>query len=62
MGEFNVHESLVCCAIIIKVEGHDTIVIVAMIQHKAFFGSVQRVHTNLIIPRICIHEAQRVVA
>lgn len=33
-----------------------------MIQYEGYFGSVQWVHLNLIIPEVCVHEAQCVVA
>lgn len=37
VGEHIIHDSLVCGAKNLEVEGHDIIVVVVMIQHEGFF-------------------------
>lgn len=47
---------------IFKFEGHAILVVVSMIQHEGCHGSTQRVHLNLVIPRVCICEIQHAIA
>lgn len=56
MGEYNIHEPLVGGSSVLKAKVCDIVLVVAMIKHKVCFGSVQGVHTNLVIPGVCIHE------
>lgn len=62
MGEHNIHDSLVGGVSVLKLETRDIVVVVSMIQHRGCFANVQWVHMNLVIPWVCIHEAQHVVA
>lgn len=57
VGKDNIHEALVGCVNILNIEKHDIIVVVAMIRHEVCFGCVQRIHLNLVISLIRIHEA-----
>lgn len=41
MGEYYIHESLVCVANVFEAERHDIEVVVATIQHECGFGYIQ---------------------
>lgn len=61
MGEHDVHESMVGGINVLKVEGHDIVILVVVIPDEDFFGGVHGIRLSLFISRVCIHQAQHVV-
>jgi len=58
-GENLVHQPLVSGANILEAKGHDLITVAGELDHKGSLVLVSRVHTNLVVPRERIQEAQQ---
>jgi hypothetical protein len=57
-GERCVHASLKGGACVSETEGHAFVVVILIIGHEGCLWGVQRVHLELILSRIGVHEAQ----
>ena len=57
IGEHLVDEVLVGCSRILKTEGYDFVAIQAPVCHERGMNLVRLVHLDLVLSRVCIHEA-----
>lgn len=61
MGEHGVHESIVSETSVLEAEVQDVlvvvvVVVVSMIFHECHLGSIQRIHSNLVVLAVGVHE------
>ena len=62
LREHFVHESLVRCACVLQAEGHHLVTEEALAGYERCFLLIGFMHSDLVVPRENIHEAQQLVS
>lgn len=61
VGEYDIHQSMIGGTNILEVEEHQTIIGISLVQHECCLGRIEGIHYYLVVPRIGIYKAQRIV-